>query len=149
MGGRLCFHPQRFLRWLYGRNQQRARRVPRSVGEAFTEVRTAIELGRTRPFIADPVWGHPRDAAASDASTAVGWGIVVGCIVVYGLWEAETIAAFAATAGRVAAARGRDETPEAPYGGAVGDAGEEIADKDVEGNPGGLSWHRSRRQSSW
>ena len=63
----------------------------------------------------------------------------MGCIVVYGLWEAETIAAFAATAGRVAAARGRDETPEAPYGGAVGDAGEEIADKDVEGNPGGLA----------
>ena len=137
-GGRLCFHPQRFLRWLYGRNQRRARHVPRPVGEAFTDVRTAIESGRTRPFIADPVWGHPGDAVASDASTAVGWGIVVGCVILYGLWEAETIAAFEATAGRVAATRDHAEIPEAPYGGAVGDAGEEIADKDVEGGPGGV-----------
>ena len=137
-GGRLCFHPQRFLRWLYGRNQRRARHVPRPVGEAFTDVRTAIESGRTRPFIADPVWGHPGDAVASDASTAVGWGIVVGGVILYGLWEAETIAAFEATAGRVAATRDHAEIPEAPYGGAVGDAGEEIADKDVEGGPGGV-----------
>ena len=64
-----------------GATQRRARNVPRLVCEAFTEVGDALEAGRMRPFIADPGWGHPGGAMASDASTSVGWGIVVRLVV--------------------------------------------------------------------
>jgi hypothetical protein len=131
-GGRRCFEPQRFLRWLRGRNQGRARAVPRAVCDAFTQVREDLEAGRGRPFIADAVWGHPGDAVAGDASTSVGWGIVVGWFVFFGLWEATTIAAFEAAAGRVEAAGGGSGGPEEGGGGALGDEGDEVADRVVE-----------------
>jgi hypothetical protein len=137
-GGRLCFEPQRFLRWLRWRDQRRARAVPRSVCLAFTRVRADLEAGRGRSFIADAVWGHPGDAVAGDASTSVGWGIVVGWFVLFGLWEAATIAAFEASAGRFEEAGGGDGGPEEGEGGAVGDEGEEVADRDVERDPAGV-----------
>jgi len=74
--------------------------VPRGVCEAFTEVRSRIEGGQTREFIADPVWWHPGEGVASDASSTVGWGIVVGNSAFYGRWAPESLAAFATVAAK-------------------------------------------------
>lgn len=114
--------------------------------DAFTQVRACLEEGRARPFVADAVWWHAGDAVASDASSSVDWGIVVEWFVFFGLWEQETLAAFEAavarstadgppagatdTAPEGASAEGAVEEPEETC--AVGDAGEEVADADVE-----------------
>jgi hypothetical protein len=93
-GGLMCYEPQRFLWWLRGRNQRRTRFLPRVVMEAFDSVRCELEAGRVRQSLADPVAGYPGDAVAGDASSTVGWGVVVFDTVYHGLWEEESLAAY-------------------------------------------------------
>ena len=131
-GGLWCFKPQRFLRWLRSRQQRRARAVPRGVCEAFTEVRSHIERGQTRDFIADPVWWHPGEGLASDASSTVGWGVVVGHVVFYGRWAPESLEAFAAVAAKQGKRDQWEEAGSAERAGTVGDAGEAVGDRDAE-----------------
>ena len=57
-GGLLCHQPQAFLGYLRRRRKRRAYWVPRGVCEPFTQVRTCLEGGQARPFIADAVWWH-------------------------------------------------------------------------------------------
>ena len=90
-----CYEPQRFLHGkLRKANQGRLRRVPTAVVEAFRAVRDAVESESGGQMLSDPVYSHPGDAVWGDASSKVGWGVVVGYTIYWGKWSPETIEAI-------------------------------------------------------